>query len=52
VSANKIGVRCRGSCNYWEPAGDIDQLEMHFRNNPLYHWSEFHIPCPPSPSPL
>nr|XP_036587733.1 uncharacterized protein CTRU02_02649 [Colletotrichum truncatum]KAF6798675.1 hypothetical protein CTRU02_02649 [Colletotrichum truncatum] len=40
VSGNKIGVRCKGSgCGERPPPGDIEQLEMHFSNNPLWHFS-------------
>lgn len=35
VSGDKLGVRCKGSgCSAQAPADDIDQLEMHFQNNP------------------
>jgi hypothetical protein len=40
VSGRKYGVRCEGGCNNKDP-GDIKTLEMHFGNNPLWHWSEF-----------
>lgn len=40
VSVNKLGFRCKGNgCGEKPPAGNIDELEMHFSNNPLYHWS-------------
>ncbi|KAK2033142.1 hypothetical protein LX32DRAFT_690331 [Colletotrichum zoysiae] len=39
VSGSKTGVRCKGSgCAPQPPANDIDELEMHFSNSPLYHW--------------
>ncbi|KAL1593282.1 hypothetical protein SLS60_010890 [Paraconiothyrium brasiliense] len=41
VSGEKFGIRCEGSgCDY-ESAdpNKIDRLEMHFSNNPLYHWT-------------
>ncbi|KAK2059977.1 hypothetical protein LY76DRAFT_604336 [Colletotrichum caudatum] len=35
------GVRCKGSgCAPQPSANDIDELEMHFSNDPLYHWSQ------------
>lgn len=40
VSGDKTGIRCKGSgCGEKPPPGEIEQLEMHFRNDPLYHWS-------------
>ncbi|GKT86033.1 hypothetical protein Ct61P_03883 [Colletotrichum tofieldiae] len=40
VSGSKKGVRCKGSgCAAQAPIRDIEQLEMHFSNNPLYHWT-------------
>ncbi|OBT68836.1 hypothetical protein VE03_02216 [Pseudogymnoascus sp. 23342-1-I1] len=40
VSGDKLGFRCKGSgCSAQAPADNIDQLEMHFRNNPLWHWT-------------
>ncbi|KAH8591702.1 hypothetical protein B0O99DRAFT_675138 [Bisporella sp. PMI_857] len=43
VSGGKLGVRCvtgRTSCgNPYAPPEDIDQLEMNFRTNPVYHWT-------------
>ncbi|KAG8667795.1 hypothetical protein FPOAC2_12994 [Fusarium poae] len=40
VSGRKVGVRCKGSgCGYMGPVSNIEQLEMHFTNNPLYHWT-------------
>lgn len=41
VSGSKTGVRCRGG-GCWgntDPA-NIDLVEMHFSNNPLYHFSK------------
>lgn len=40
VSGNKKGVRCQGDCGMGGRADGINVLEMHFSNNPLYHWSE------------
>ncbi|KAI9170572.1 hypothetical protein HJFPF1_00040 [Paramyrothecium foliicola] len=40
VSGKKLGVRCKGSgCHQEKPPQDIEELEMHFSNNPLYHWT-------------
>ncbi|KAH6689483.1 hypothetical protein F5X68DRAFT_230100 [Plectosphaerella plurivora] len=39
VSGNKIGVRCSGDCDMGGRADGINQLEMHFSNNPLYHFT-------------
>jgi hypothetical protein len=40
VSGNKLGVRCKGSgCSAQAPPENIDVLEMHLKNNPLWHWS-------------
>ncbi|KAL3426865.1 hypothetical protein PVAG01_00374 [Phlyctema vagabunda] len=42
VSGNKLGVRCKGGqgCyNGYAPADDIEQLEMNFGTNPVYHWT-------------
>ncbi|KAM7219899.1 hypothetical protein V8F06_004754 [Rhypophila decipiens] len=40
VSGNKLGVRCWGSgCAQQAPVDQINGLEMHFSNNPLYHWT-------------
>ncbi|KAK1988140.1 hypothetical protein LZ30DRAFT_777005 [Colletotrichum cereale] len=40
VSGSKMGVRCKGSgCAPQTPANNIDELEMHFSNSPLYHWT-------------
>ncbi|GKU06070.1 unnamed protein product [Fusarium langsethiae] len=40
VSGRKLGVRYKGSgCGYNGPVRNIEQLEMHFTNNPLYHWT-------------
>jgi hypothetical protein len=41
VSGRKIGVRCVGWCDHGDRPGGIEVLEMHFRNNPLYHWSKY-----------
>jgi hypothetical protein len=40
VSGWKIGIRCVGWCNTDDRPGGIEVLEMHFRNNPLLHWSK------------
>lgn len=41
VSGNKLGVRCEGrGCSHDNDPSEIDVLEMHFSNNPLYHWSK------------
>ncbi|KAF5011161.1 hypothetical protein FDECE_2725 [Fusarium decemcellulare] len=40
VSGKKLGVRCKGKgCGLNEDAHGIRELEMHFSNNPLYHWT-------------
>ncbi|KAK4171588.1 hypothetical protein QBC36DRAFT_199019 [Triangularia setosa] len=39
VSGRTTGVRCAGSGCYGGAATDINVLEMHFSNNPLYHWT-------------
>ncbi|KAK4649729.1 uncharacterized protein QC761_0024350 [Podospora bellae-mahoneyi] len=39
VSGRTIGVRCAGSGCLGGAATDINVLEMHFSNNPLYHWT-------------
>lgn len=44
VSGNKKGVRCSGDCGMGGRADGINQLEMHFSNNPLYHFSEYIYP--------
>jgi hypothetical protein len=42
VSGDKRGIRCEGmGCHRYQPE-NVDVLEMHFSNNPLYHWSKFH----------
>jgi hypothetical protein len=45
VSGNKIGVHCSGG-GCWDraPPDGIDKMEMHFTNDPLFHWS---MSCPP-----
>lgn len=41
VSGTKKGVRCKGSgCAAQTSILDIEHLEMHWSNNPLYHWSK------------
>jgi hypothetical protein len=41
VSGNKIGVHCSGG-GCWDraPPEGVDKMEMHFTNNPLFHWSK------------
>ncbi|KAF2838799.1 hypothetical protein M501DRAFT_992747 [Patellaria atrata CBS 101060] len=40
VSGSKLGVRCKGSgCGAQPPPDNIDELEIHTSNNPLYHWT-------------
>lgn len=39
VSGNKLGVRCKGNCDLNAHPDGIDELEMHFGNNPKTHWS-------------
>jgi hypothetical protein len=41
VSGNKVGVRCkgRGCWDAADPSG-VDLMEMHFTNNPIFHWSK------------
>jgi hypothetical protein len=46
--SSRIGVRCKGSCFLDDPADNVDELEMHLRDVPLYHWSEFYDLCSPS----
>ncbi|KAF4461167.1 hypothetical protein FALBO_12046 [Fusarium albosuccineum] len=44
VSGNKKGVRCKGDgCDFNGDAHNIEQLEMHFSNNPLYHWTLYNV---------
>jgi len=41
VSGRMLGIRCEGvGCHRNQPE-NVDVLEMHFSNNPLYHWSKF-----------
>ncbi|VBB73788.1 Putative protein of unknown function [Podospora comata] len=49
VSGSTTGVRCAGSGCYGGAATDINVLEMHFSNNPLYHWSKSPFPSSFSP---
>lgn len=44
VSGSYIGVRCVGDCFPSNRPDGIQVLEMHFNNNPLYHWSKFIVP--------
>jgi hypothetical protein len=40
-----MGVRCKGSgCGQTPPPENIDELEIHVSNNPLYHWSKYPPP--------
>ena len=39
VSGGKLGIRCEGTCGIHDSPWGISVLEMHFRNNPLLHWS-------------
>lgn len=54
VSGGKTGVRCGGRGCWGADPAEIDVLEMHFTNNPLFHWSKRFCPllprrrCPPS----
>ena len=38
--SSTVGVRCAGDCRKDSHPRDIRILEMHFRKNPKYHWSE------------
>lgn len=41
VSGTKLGIRCGGTgCMGNTDPASIGVLEMHFSNNPLYHWSK------------
>jgi hypothetical protein len=41
VSGDKLGVRCAGhGCAPNPSPNDIDLLEIHFKNDPLYFWSK------------
>jgi|SRR5687768_18531397 hypothetical protein len=41
TSGDKIGVRCDGhGCKQFAPIHEITQLEMHFSDDPLYHYSK------------
>lgn len=42
VSGNKRGIRCEGNGCHTNKPENVDVLEMHFSNKPLYHWSKFH----------
>ncbi len=40
VSGDKIGVRCEGGgCSPGADPAGVSVVEMHFRNDPLLHWS-------------
>ncbi|KAI9149030.1 hypothetical protein HJFPF1_11075 [Paramyrothecium foliicola] len=39
VSGTKTGVRCKGNGCWNNYPSQVDELEMHFSNNPLYHWT-------------
>lgn len=41
VSGGKTGIRCVGWCGFDDRPGGIEVLEMHFKNSPLLHWSEY-----------
>jgi hypothetical protein len=41
VSGNRLGINCVGSCAFEDNVSGISRFEMHFSNNPLFHWSEF-----------
>lgn len=43
VNGDQTGVRCQGACGREDRADGIEQLEMNFGQNPLYHWSKFTI---------
>ncbi|KAF2827505.1 hypothetical protein CC86DRAFT_381509 [Ophiobolus disseminans] len=40
VSGGKLGVRCNGDgCSESNDPSGIDEMEMHFSNNPPWHWT-------------
>lgn len=39
VSGNKVGINCVGSCKFEDSVSGITRFEMHFSNNPLFHWT-------------
>lgn len=43
VSGDKRGVRCKGNCDVQEHPNKIEELEMHFGNNPKTHWSKQYL---------
>lgn len=51
VSGTKLGVRCVGAGCLGDPSPtEIEVIEMHFSNNPLFHWSKSKVIAPPRPS--
>lgn len=44
--SKQTGIRCKGGCFGGSAVTDIEELEMHFTNDPLYHFS---MPSPPPP---
>lgn len=45
VSGSKTGVRCVGECDLTDNGNNVDVFEMHWTNNPLFHWSMSLIDC-------
>lgn len=43
ASVRRIGVVCEGGCAQEDAPRDFRRIEMHFANNPLYHWSKFDV---------
>ncbi|KAH7353284.1 hypothetical protein B0T11DRAFT_300447 [Plectosphaerella cucumerina] len=39
VSGNRLGINCVGSCAFEDNVSGISRFEMHFSNNPLFHWT-------------
>ncbi|KAL1605244.1 hypothetical protein SLS60_004788 [Paraconiothyrium brasiliense] len=40
LSHGRLGIRCEGKCGYGDaPWPDVKLIEMHFTNNPLYHFT-------------
>ncbi|KAH7368801.1 hypothetical protein B0T11DRAFT_316869 [Plectosphaerella cucumerina] len=39
VSGSKTGVRCVGECDMVHNGNNVDVFEMHWTNNPLFHWT-------------
>ncbi|KAJ4344820.1 uncharacterized protein N0V89_012564 [Didymosphaeria variabile] len=43
VSGNKLGIRCRGDgCIHDHSTDNIELVEMHWTNKPLFHWTIYH----------